>query len=206
MVIGYCRVSTQEQNEISQVNILKDRGCEKIYIEKASGKNIQDRPKLKELMDFARAGDKILVIEMSRLGRNLKDLLYIVDYFLEKGVIVEVGELGEIKPNSFTQRLFIQVLGALSEFQRNYIREAQKRGIKEAKERGAYKAPRITKMDKVDKFEILEMIEKGKRAVDIYRELAFSKYFFYQWIKKNKQFLLENVKNNVKILKLINKD
>lgn len=205
MRIGYCRVSTTEQNEVSQVNILKERGCEKIYIEKASGKNIKDRPKLKEMMDYAREGDKILVIEMSRLGRNLKDLLYIVDFFLEKGVIMEVGELGEIKPNSYTQRLFMQVLGALSEFQRNYIRESQRRGIKEAKERGAYKVPKITKMHKVDKFQIVEMMEKGKRAVDIYRELNFSKYFFYQWVKKNKEFLLENVKNNDKILKLLNK-
>lgn len=206
MIIGYCRVSTQEQNEASQVNILKEKGCEKIYIDKASGKNIKDRPQLKEMMDFARKGDKIITIEMSRLGRNLKDLIFIVDYFLEKEVIMDIGELGEIKPNSFTQRLFMQVLGALSEFQRSYIRAAQERGIKLAKEKGVYKKPRITKMDKVDKFEILEMIEKGKRAVDIYRELSFSKYFFYQWIKKNKQFLLENVKNNDKILKLLRKE
>lgn len=205
MLIGYCRVSTYEQNEASQVNLLKEKGCDKIYIEKASGKNIKDRPKLKELMEFARAGDKIVVIEMSRLGRNLKDLLLIIDYFLDKGAIVEVGELGEIQPNSFTQRLFIQVLGALSEFQRGYIKESQKRGIEAAKEAGVYKKPRITKMQKVDKFKILEMIENGKRVVDIYRELQFSKYFFYQWVKKNKQFLLENVKNNAKILKLLKK-
>ena len=87
MLLGYVRVSTVEQNEARQIEALQQRGVEteNLYIDKQSGKNI-NRPKLKELLDYVRRGDTVVTESISRIARNTKDLLSIVEQLQGKGV------------------------------------------------------------------------------------------------------------------------
>lgn len=70
MLVGYARVSTMDQNPALQMDALRAAGCEKIYIEKASGSH-RDRPQLKAALDYAREGDTLVVWKLSRLARSL---------------------------------------------------------------------------------------------------------------------------------------
>ena len=77
MIIGYARVSTSDQDASLQIDALESAKCERIYIEKQSGKN-KDRPKLNRCLDSLREGDQLIVWRLDRLGRSLKDLVDIV--------------------------------------------------------------------------------------------------------------------------------
>ena len=87
MLLGYARVSTVEQNEERQINALIDKGIEReyIYTDKQSGKTAE-REQLKALLQFARKGDTVITESISRIARNTKDLLNIVDELQKKGV------------------------------------------------------------------------------------------------------------------------
>lgn len=85
MKIGYVRVSTVEQNEIRQEVLMKELGVERVYIDKASGRNMK-RPQLEEMMNFMREGDVIVVESISRLSRSIRDFLYLLDKFQQEGV------------------------------------------------------------------------------------------------------------------------
>ena len=87
MKIGYARVSSTEQNLDRQLETFKKLNIEKVYSEKISGKNTE-RPELKKLLDFARDGDEVIVIEFSRMSRSLQDLLDILNYMESKNVKV----------------------------------------------------------------------------------------------------------------------
>ena len=79
MKVGYVRVSTIDQNEGRQLVKMKEVKVEKLYIEKVSGKDIEGRPELKNMLEFVREGDTVYVHDFSRLARSTKDLLYITD-------------------------------------------------------------------------------------------------------------------------------
>ena len=78
MKIAYIRVSTIEQNEARQVQAMENKGIDKWFIEKVSGKDT-NRPKLQEMLEFAREGDTIYIHDFSRLARSTKDLLEIIE-------------------------------------------------------------------------------------------------------------------------------
>ena len=83
--LGYVRVSTVEQNEARQVEALEKAGVERWYIEKISGKNME-RPELQKLLDYAREGDTVLIHDLSRISRNLADLLALMKDFDQRGI------------------------------------------------------------------------------------------------------------------------
>ncbi len=85
MRVGYVRCSTAEQNEARQLKMMEEQKVEKIFIDKASGKNV-DRKDFKAMMAFVRAGDTVIVESISRIARNTRDLLTIISNLTEKGV------------------------------------------------------------------------------------------------------------------------
>ena len=85
MIIGYCRVSTKDQDLTRQIESLKQYGCEKIYSDKATGKNF-NRPEYTRLKDALRKGDTLVVHEFDRLGRNKKLTLKELQYFKDNGI------------------------------------------------------------------------------------------------------------------------
>lgn len=146
MLVGYTRVSTVEQNEARQLEKLKELGCEKIYIDKCSGKNT-NRPEFNKMMDYVREGDIVYVTEWSRLSRSTMDLLTTLNSLEEKGVIVK-----SIKENFDTStpqgKLILTVFAAISQFERELILQRQAEGIAIAKQQGKYKGRKCKEYDK----------------------------------------------------------
>ncbi len=137
MRLAYVRVSTAEQNEQRQVEAMKRYDIEKWFIEKVSGKDT-NRPKLQELLDFAREGDTIHIHDFSRLARSTKDLLDIVEQLNKKGVHL-VSNKENIDSSTPTGKLMLTMIGAINEFERTNLLERQREGIAIAKRDGKYK-------------------------------------------------------------------
>jgi DNA invertase Pin-like site-specific DNA recombinase len=137
MNIGYVRVSTVEQNEQRQVEALKKHNIEKWFTEKVSAKDT-NRPQLKEMIEFARAGDTIYIHDLSRLARSTKDLLSIVEQMQTKGIEL-MSNKEAIDTKTPTGKLMLTMIGAIAEFERDNLLERQREGIAIAKEQGAYK-------------------------------------------------------------------
>lgn len=127
MRIAYVRVSTAEQNEARQIEALKRYDIEKWFTEKCSGKNT-DRPKLKEMMDFAREGDEIYIHDFSRLARSTKDLLNIIEKLDAKGIKL-ISNKENLDTHTPTGKLMLTMVGAISEFERANILERQREGL-----------------------------------------------------------------------------
>ena len=136
MNLAYVRVSTREQNESRQMVSLHQFGIEKWFIEKVSA-STADRPKLQELLEFARGGDVIYVHDFSRLARNTADLLRIIQQLGEKNVTL-VSATEQFDTSSATGKLMLTMLAAINEFERNILLERQREGIEQAKLRGVY--------------------------------------------------------------------
>ena len=85
MLIGYARVSTNEQNLESQIDLLNQAGCEKIFSDKISGSR-KDRPGLQQAISHFRPGDTLIVLKLDRLGRGLKNLIKLVEDLEKKGI------------------------------------------------------------------------------------------------------------------------
>ena len=142
MKIGYIRVSTEEQNTARQEYDLKD--VDKIFMEKLSGKDM-NRPQLKAMMDFVREGDVVVVESYSRLARNTKDLLSIIEQLESKGVkFISLKE--NIDTNTPAGRLMITLFAGLAQFEREQTLERQHAGILIAKSKGVYKGRKPIKL------------------------------------------------------------
>lgn len=136
MNIAYVRVSCVDQNPARQFEILKDFNIEKYYEEKQSGKDAE-RPQLKEMLTFARNGDTIYVESFSRLARNTRDLLFIVDILKKKEVkLISLKE--QIDTSTANGQFMLTIFGALAELERATTRERQLEGIAAAKKRGKH--------------------------------------------------------------------
>jgi DNA invertase Pin-like site-specific DNA recombinase len=133
MKIGYARVSTQDQKLDLQLDDLKKLGCEKIYQEKvSSGK---DRPELNKMIEHLREGDTIMVWKLDRLCRSLKQLVNLIETFHTKKVnFVSIKD--SIDTTTAQGRLFLNIFGSLSEFERDIIRERTTAGLAAARARG----------------------------------------------------------------------
>ena len=134
MIIGYARVSTQEQNLDAQLDALKNANCEQIFEEKITGKH-KDRPELKTCLKALRKGDVLIVWKLDRLARSLKDLVEIITELNDR----EIGfrSLTEaIDTTSATGRLVFHIFGALAEFEHSLIRERTIAGLDAARARG----------------------------------------------------------------------
>ena len=116
MIIGYARVSTDEQNLDAQIDALNVAGAERIFQEKVTGKNRQ-RPELQRLLDQLRSDDVVIITKYDRLARSLRDLIEIVDQFRECGAgFRSLAE--DIDTTTPSGRLIFHVFGSIAEFER----------------------------------------------------------------------------------------
>lgn len=134
MLVGYARVSTLDQNPALQIDALKGAGCERIFIEKASGAQ-RDRPELNAALNYVRAGDILVVWKLDRLARSMRQLIETVEDLQSRGI--ELRSLTEnIDTATAGGRLVFHLFGALAEFERAVIRERTNAGLQAARERG----------------------------------------------------------------------
>lgn len=145
MKVAYVRVSTAEQNEARQVEALKSYGIERWYIEKISAKDA-NRPKLREMLDFIRTGDTVYIHDLSRIARNTKDLLEILDIITKKGAQL-VSNKEFLDTSTPTGKLMLTMLGAIYEFERANLLDRQREGIEIAKVKGKYKGGQVKRID-----------------------------------------------------------
>ena len=181
MKVGYIRVSTQEQNTARQEEILREQKADKIYLEKISGTK-SERPKLKEMLSFIREGDTLIVESISRLARNTRDLLKIVDELSGKGVkFISLKET--IDTNTPAGRFMLTVFGAISELEHSFIKQRQMEGIEIAKRQGKYKGRKP--VDQEEAIKLFRLIDEGNMTTKrMAKVLNMNKAYLYHLRKK----------------------
>ena len=134
MIIGYARVSTQDQNPQLQRDALQEAGCEQVFEECVTGTN-RERPELQACLRTLRDGDTLVVWKLDRLARSLKDLVELIHELNERGV--GFRSLTEaIDTTSAGGKLVFHIFGALAEFEHSLIRERTLAGLASARARG----------------------------------------------------------------------
>lgn len=134
MLIGYARVSLNDQSLDLQFDALRAAGVEKVYSDTASGRH-QDRPGLRDALEFARAGDSIVVWRLDRLGRSLPHLIQLMQE-LERREIGFRSLAEAIDTTTPGGRLAYHLFGSLAEFERSVLRERTRAGLQAARQRG----------------------------------------------------------------------
>ena len=167
MLIGYARVSTDDQDTAAQVAALKAGGCERIYREKASGGR-WDRPDQHRLLDQMRKGDVLVVWKLDRLSRSLRDVLTIMERLRDSGA--GFRSLTEaIDTTTAAGRMMMQMVGVFAEFERAMLKERTKAGLDAAREEGRI-GGRRPKLSERQQAEVRKMVAKGdKTAADAAR-------------------------------------
>lgn len=131
-----------------QLAALTDTGCEKIFSEKVSG--VGDRTELKNALEFLRDGDCLVVYKLDRLGRNMKDLLAIIEQLQQKNVSL-VSLRDNIDTCSISGKLIMHIFASLAEFERDLIKERSAEGRREAKKKGVrFGRPKQPKPEKAN--------------------------------------------------------
>lgn len=185
MKIGYARVSTVEQNLDLQLDALTIAGCEKIFMEKITGK-VRSRPELDKMLSELRTGDSVIVWKLDRLARSLKDLVSIVGQLKEKGVGFK-SLSDNIETNTAQGKLFFHVFGAIAEFEADLIKERTNAGLKAARSRGRIGGrPKGLSTSALQKAKVAKSLydQKDMTVEEIMSHLSIkSKATFYNYIK-----------------------
>lgn len=162
MIIGYARVSTEDQNLDGQLDALKAAGAEKIFADKITG-TARSRPELDRLLDQLRQGDVITVTKYDRLARSLRDLLDIVDTIQAHGAgFRSLAE--DIDTTTPAGRLVFHVFASIAQFERERIAERTKEGLEAARKRGRI-GGRPPALSAVQKAEVRRMRDEELRPL-----------------------------------------
>lgn len=186
MRIGYARVSTLDQNTDLQLQKLKEAGCEKVIIEKASGAKA-DRPELMRLLaDLLREGDTLVVWKLDRLARSLKQLIATAEDLKGRGIgLISITDA--IDTSSPGGMLVFHMLGAIAEFERSLIQERTRAGLVEAKRRGRM-GGRPKKLTAKDVSAAKAMLADGTlTSKEIASKLRVSKATLYRYLIREAQ-------------------
>lgn len=182
MLLGYARVSTDDQNLDLQRDALKAAGCERTFEDMASGAKA-DRIGLAALMTVLRAGDTVVIWRLDRLGRSLKNLIELVERF--EAAKVGLRSLQEnIDTTSSGGRLVFHLFGALAEFERNLVRERTLAGLAAARARGRM-GGRPKRLDPAKLASALRLHSEDKHTIrEICQMMGISKSTLYNYLSK----------------------
>lgn len=192
MKVAYIRVSTEEQNTARQEESMKDQGIEKAFIEKISGKSM-DRPQLRAMLDYVREGDTLVVESYSRLARNTKDLLSIVEE-LEKKSVAFISLKEKIDTSTPQGKLMLTIFAGLAQFERECMLQRQKEGIAIAKAEGKYKGRKPVAIP--DNWnEVITLWKKGEITAKVaQKKLEMTSATFYRKVKEKESFSLSEIR------------
>ena len=172
MKIGYCRVSTDDQNPDLQLAALKRAGCKRIFTDKASGAHVK-RLQLTRCLASLHAGDVLIVWKLDRLGQSLRDLIALLDDLKARGVASR--SLTEaIDTATPTGRAMWQMVGILAELERSLIQERTKAGRAAAQARGV-KMGRKPLLSAHQVTHTRKLLEQGERPVHVAQLLNVSR-------------------------------
>lgn len=182
MLIGYARVSTDDQNLDLQRDALQTAGCERVFEDMVSGAKT-DRTGLATLMSMLRAGDTVVIWRLDRLGRSLKNLIELVERL--EAAKVGLRSLQEnIDTTSSGGKLVFHLFGALAEFERNLIRERTQAGLVAARARGRM-GGRPKRLDPVKLALAVKLHRERNHTVEeICKMMGISKSTLYNYLDK----------------------
>ncbi len=183
MKVGYVRVSTEEQNTARQEVIMQELGVERVFIEKVSGKTQRGREELEKMLQFVREGDVVVVESISRIARNTKDLLDIVERLNEKHVDF-TSRKEDIDTNTPSGKFMLTVFGAIAQLEREYILDRQREGIEIARQNGKYQGRKPIAVDGEKFAEVYGRWKSGEvKGVEATRELGLKPSTFYRRVR-----------------------
>ena len=183
MKIGYARVSPGLQNLNLQEDQLNQYGCEKIFSDHISGSKSK-RPGLDKAIEFARSGDTIVVWRLDRLGRNMEDLITLVNELNNRGVSFHsLEENITMDKSSSTGQLLFHLFAAFAEFERNLILERSSAGRIAARARGRY-GGRPEKLNKQDLKLLKTLYDNGTPIKTIAEQWQVSRTTIYRYLNK----------------------
>jgi len=181
--IGYARVSTGLQNLNLQEDRLNQYGCEKIFSDHISGSKSK-RPGLDKAIEFARSGDTIVVWRLDRLGRNMEDLITLVNELNNRGVSFHsLEENITMDKSSSTGQLLFHLFAAFAEFERNLILERSSAGRIAARARGRY-GGRPEKLSNQDLNLLKTLYDNGTPIKTIAEQWKVSRTTIYRYLNK----------------------
>lgn len=181
MKVGYARVSLKRQSLDLQIDALKKSGCDKIFLEKASGAQ-RDRPQLKAALSICKEGDTLVVWKLDRLARSTKQLIETVET-LDKRNVTFVSLTESISTKGAMGNLIFHIFSSLAQFERDNIRERVLAGLDAARSRGRVGGrPKVLTEEKIQIASTL--LGDGKMIVkDICKHLSISPATFYRYFK-----------------------
>lgn len=168
MIIGYARVSTNDQNTALQRNALNGSGCELIFEDKISGKT-SDRPGLKKVLRTLSKGDTLVVWKLDRLGRSMRHLVVLVEELRDRGINFR-SVTDSIDTSTPMGRFFFHVMGALAEMERELIVERTRAGLAAARAEGRIggRRPKLTNEQWAQAGRLIASGESRQRVAIIY--------------------------------------
>ena len=179
MLIGYARVSTEDQNLTLQMDALERAGCERTFQDQMTGTRM-DRPALMEAMSHLRAGDTLVVWKLDRLGRSVKGLVDMVAELANRNVHFK-SLTDQIDTSTPAGRFFFHVMASLAQMERELIAERTTAGLQAARRLGRI-GGRKRKMDagKVDAAK--HLLRSGVLPKDVAKNLGVSVPTLYRWV------------------------
>jgi len=179
MLVGYARVSTQDQKLELQRDALKEAQCERVFEDKASGAKAA-RPGLTEALGFMRRGDTLVIWKLSRLGRSMKQLIETVQAMQDKGI--ELQSLNEsIDTRTPTGKLLFHIVAAFAQFERDNMIENTKAGLEAARARGKTGGRKPAMDEKKLKQALVLRADPTPAIADICKTLGISRATFYRY-------------------------
>ena len=184
MIFGYARVSTDNQTTDRQIDALNKYGVDKIFEDKITG-TVRNRPQLDLLLNKLRAGDTLVIYDLTRLGRNTKQLLALAEEFKEEGIgLVSITE--NLDTTTSTGQFIFTILCAVAQLDRDMIVENTKTGLQAAKSRGRKLGKPPVNPKIVEK--ALRMYDSGEYSSREISEITgIHKTTIYRYIAKRKE-------------------
>ncbi len=181
MIVGYARVSTDDQTLALQLDALQEAGCEKVFRDTISGAKTE-RPGLSKSLEHVRSGDMLLVWRLDRLGRSLSHLIELIQTLESRGVGFK-SLTEQIDTTTSGGKLIFHIFGALAEFERNLIRERTMAGLAAARARGR-KGGRPKKPNTDTKIVMARQlhVDPKNSIADICKTLGVSRATLYRYL------------------------
>lgn len=189
MVVAYVRVSTILQNEARQLALLENENYERLFMDKLSGKDMETRPALQEMLRFVREGDTIICHSIDRMARNHKDLSKILNECKDKGVQVKFIKENLDTSQGLVSELIISILGFIAQMELERIKERQREGIEIAKREGRKAGGRPRIWENIDAGAFWNYYNSNNGNLSkVAKKLGVGRNSLYKWISANKTF------------------
>lgn len=187
MLVGYARVSTQDQKLELQRDALKEAQCERVFEDKVSGAKA-DGSSLIEALAFMRPGDTLVIWKLSRLGRSMKQLIETVQAMQDRGI--ELKSLNEnIDTRTPTGKLLFHIVASFAQFERDNMIENTKAGLEAARSRGKKGGRKPVMDEKKLRYALALRSDPTLAITDICKTLGISRAAFYRYTKSDKSKL-----------------